>query len=126
MSAARRCFTLGLGDIVPMSTAARVLLVIEAGSGFGFLTVGIAYLPVVYQAFSRREAQITLLDAWAGSPPAATELLRRLAAADAVPDLSRYLLSGSAGAATFSRRRSRIRSSRISGRSTPASPGSRH
>jgi voltage-gated potassium channel Kch len=83
-------FTLGLGDVVPTSMVARVLMVIEAGSGLGFLTVGIAYLPVVYQAFSRREAQITLLDAWAGSPPAATELLRRLAAADSVPELSRY------------------------------------
>jgi hypothetical protein len=83
-------FTLGLGDLVPTSIVARVLLVIEAGTGLGFLTVCIAYLPVVYQAFSRREAQITLLDAWAGSPPAATELLRRLAAADAVPELTRY------------------------------------
>ncbi len=37
----------------------------------------IAYLPVLYQAFSRREVQIALLDARAGSPPAAGELLRR-------------------------------------------------
>jgi len=38
--------------------------------------------------FSRREARLTLLDAWAGSPPAAVEVLKRLAARrelDALP-----------------------------------------
>jgi hypothetical protein len=83
-------FTLGLGDVVPTTIVARVLTVVEAGTGLGFLTVCVAYLPVIYQAFSRREAQITLLDAWAGSPPAATELLRRLTADEAVPELTRY------------------------------------
>jgi hypothetical protein len=38
-------------------------------------------LPVLYQAFSRREITISLLDARAGSPPTAGELLRRLAEA---------------------------------------------
>jgi hypothetical protein len=70
-------FTLGLGDVVPASDLTRALLVVEAGTGLGFLTVGIAYLPVIYQSFSRREAQITLLDAWAGSPPSAVEMMRR-------------------------------------------------
>ena len=51
----------------------------EAGLGFGFLAVVISYLPVLYQAFSRREITISLLDARAGSPPTAGELLRRLA-----------------------------------------------
>ena len=37
----------------------------------------IGYLPTTFQAFSRREANITLLDARAGSPPSAVELLRR-------------------------------------------------
>jgi len=84
-------FTLGLGDVIPSATITRVLLVVEAGTGLGFLTVGIAYLPVIYQSFSRRESQITLLDAWAGSPPAAVEVLRRLAAADAVPEIQAFL-----------------------------------
>ncbi|GAC1358704.1 MAG: hypothetical protein NVSMB42_17940 [Herpetosiphon sp.] len=70
-------FTLGLGDIVPLSRAARFFVVLEAGTGFGFLAVVIGYLPVLYQAFSRREATISLLDARAGSPPSAGELLRR-------------------------------------------------
>ncbi|HWR34397.1 MAG TPA: potassium channel family protein [Clostridia bacterium] len=70
-------FTLGLGDVVPTEASGRALVVLEAGMGFGFLALVIGYFPVVYQAFSRREAQITLLDARAGSPPTATELLRR-------------------------------------------------
>jgi hypothetical protein len=35
------------------------------------------YFPVLYSAFSRREAIISLLDARAGSPPTAGELLKR-------------------------------------------------
>lgn len=83
-------FTLGIGDVTPASSLARVLVVIEAGVGFGFLAVVIGYLPVLYQAFSRREVTITLLDARAGSPPSAAELLRRHAAdPDALADLMR-------------------------------------
>jgi len=54
-----------------------MLAIIEAGLGFAFLALIIGYLPVIYQAFSRREASISLLDARAGSPPSAGELLRR-------------------------------------------------
>ena len=72
-------FTLGYGDIVPTSPAARALSVFEAGMGFAFLGVVIGYIPVVYSAFSRREVQISMLDARAGSPPSAAELLLRLA-----------------------------------------------
>lgn len=70
-------FTLGLGDITPQSSGARVLSVIEAGTGFGFLALIIAYLPTLYGSFSQREVSISLLDARAGSPPTASELLRR-------------------------------------------------
>ncbi|HLP99474.1 MAG TPA: potassium channel family protein, partial [Candidatus Limnocylindria bacterium] len=70
-------FTLGIGDVTPHSEAARVLTAVEAGVGFGFLAIVIGYLPVIYQSFSRREVNISLLDARAGSPPTAGELLRR-------------------------------------------------
>jgi hypothetical protein len=70
-------FTLGYGDITPASTFARFLAVAEAGMGFAFLGVVIGYLPTLYNAFSRREIEISLLDARAGSPPSATELLSR-------------------------------------------------
>ncbi len=70
-------FTLGLGDVTPGSPWARELLILEAGTGFGFLAVVMGYFPVLYSAFSRREVNISLLDARAGSPPTAAELLRR-------------------------------------------------
>jgi hypothetical protein len=70
-------FTLGLGDVTPTATLARVITVCEAGTGFGFLAIVIAYLPTLYGAFSQREVNISLLDARAGSPPTAGELLRR-------------------------------------------------
>ncbi len=70
-------FTLGYGDIVPTSAISRALAVIEAGMGFGFLGTVIGYLPTIYSSFSRREVGISLLDARAGSPPTAAELLAR-------------------------------------------------
>jgi len=70
-------FTLGLGDVIPHNWFERFLAVAESGLGFGFLALVLSYLPVIYQAFSRREVNIVLLDARAGSPPTACELLRR-------------------------------------------------
>jgi hypothetical protein len=70
-------FTLGLGDVVPHSMGARTLIICESGVGLGFVALVIGYLPVLYQSFSRREVNIALLDARAGSPPTAAELLRR-------------------------------------------------
>jgi hypothetical protein len=70
-------FTLGLGDVVPLSTPARLLVVIESGMGFGFLALVISYLPALNQFFARREVSISLLDARAGSLPTASEMLRR-------------------------------------------------
>ncbi len=84
-------FTLGYGDVVPSFPLGRVLAVIEAGNGFGLLAIVISYLPILYQAFSRREASISLLDARAGSPSSAVELLRRHRAEDSFDDLNRLL-----------------------------------
>ena len=71
-------FTLGLGDVLPATASSRALTVIEGGVGFGFLAVIISYLPILYQAFSRREVAISLMDARAGSPPTAGQFLLRL------------------------------------------------
>ncbi len=79
--------TLGLGDVTPVSPLARFFTAWEAATGLGFLAIVIGYLPVIYQSFSRRENNISLLDARAGSPPTASELLRRYAEARALPDL---------------------------------------
>lgn len=70
-------FTLGIGDVLPQTHGARVLVVLESGMGLGFLAMVIGYFPVLYGAFSRREVSISLLDARAGSPPTAAELMRR-------------------------------------------------
>ena len=70
-------FTLGLGDVVPHSRLARAVIIFESGVGLGFVALVIGYLPVLYQAFSRREVSVALLDSRAGSPPNAAELLRR-------------------------------------------------
>jgi Ion channel len=70
-------FTLGLGDVTPRTTLAKAITVTEGGMGFGFLGLMISYLPTLYGAFSQRELHISLLDARAGSPPTAAELLRR-------------------------------------------------
>jgi hypothetical protein len=84
-------FTLGMGDVTPHTGMGRLLAVLESGMGFGFLAGIIGYLPVIYQAFSRREANIVLLDARAGSPPTAAELLRRHAGSQG-PEALRELL----------------------------------
>lgn len=70
-------FTLGLGDVVPTSALARGIAELEAGSGLAFVALVIGYVPILYQAFSRREVSVALLDVRAGSPPTAAELIRR-------------------------------------------------
>jgi hypothetical protein len=84
-------FTLGLGDVTPHGQIARVLTTLEAGTGFGFLAVVMGYFPVLYGAFSRREVSISLLDARAGSPPSAAELMRRHSFEGAEDELSTLL-----------------------------------
>jgi hypothetical protein len=84
-------FTLGFGDVYPLETLGRVLAVVEAGMGFGFLAIVIGYLPVLYQSFSRREVSISMLDARAGTPPTAVELLRRHAKAGRLDKLGELL-----------------------------------
>ena len=84
-------FTLGYGDIVPKAGLTRVVTVIEAGSGIGFIAAVIGYLPVLYQLFSKREAHVIQLDARAGSPPTAVELLRRHGGGKGLDHLDAYL-----------------------------------
>lgn len=84
-------FTLGLGDLSPTTTTGRVLAVVQSGVGLGFFAMVISYLPVLYQAFSRREVNISMLDARAGTPPTAGELLRRHREADDMQSLNDLL-----------------------------------
>jgi hypothetical protein len=84
-------FTLGFGDVTPSNQFGRLLAVLEAGMGFGVLAIVIGYLPVLYQAFSRRESNISLLDARAGTPPTASELLRRYGRGGGITELVELL-----------------------------------
>jgi hypothetical protein len=85
-------FTMGATDAGPTNAEGRWLLVLEAGTGFGFLAVIMGYFPVLYGAFSRREVSISLLDARAGSPPTAAELMRRHAHDEAEESLKTLLV----------------------------------
>jgi Ion channel len=70
-------FTLGIGDVTPRTPLARIFTVLESGLGFTFIAMVIGYVPLISQAFSRREISISMLDARAGSPPTAARLLFR-------------------------------------------------
>jgi hypothetical protein len=72
-------FTLGYGDVLPHTAPGRVLVVLEAFTGLTFLALIISYLPVLYQMYLSREVNVSSLDARAGTPPSAGELLRRAA-----------------------------------------------
>jgi hypothetical protein len=82
--------TLGYGDVTPVGPLDRTLSVTEALLGFAYFALVIGYLPVFYQAFSKRELTISLLDARAGSPPCGGELLLRVPPATGGA-LSRFL-----------------------------------
>ncbi|HAF14429.1 MAG TPA: two pore domain potassium channel family protein [Blastocatellia bacterium] len=84
-------FTLGYGDVAPLLPLGRLIVVAEAATGFGLLAIVIGYLPVLYQAFSRREVNISLLDARAGSPSSAAEMLRRHGESGHMHELSKVL-----------------------------------
>jgi Ion channel len=46
--------TLGYGDIVPRTNMMRVLVFVEAGAGFGLISLSITYLLTVYGALERK------------------------------------------------------------------------
>lgn len=69
-------FTLGYGDIVPRNAVARLMVILESGTGFGFIALTVGYLPVLYQHFARRDVQLIEFAARAGCPPTASALLR--------------------------------------------------
>ena len=66
---------LTLGTIDDFSFIGGVLTYSEATLGLLLLTLLLSYLPTIYQAFSRREATVALLELRAGTPPTAACLL---------------------------------------------------
>jgi hypothetical protein len=68
---------LTLGFARPPHTPMNFMAFVEAAIGLGLLALLIAYLPTIYNAFSRREVAVTGLAVRAGTPPTAWDLLQR-------------------------------------------------
>jgi hypothetical protein len=78
-------FTLGF-DSEP-GIAPRLIIFCAAAAGLTIVALQIAYLPVLYGAFNRREVLVTMLDSRAGSPAWGPELLARAELVDNVHNL---------------------------------------
>ena len=68
-------FTLGFER--PPDLVSLTLSFTESALGLFLLALLITYLPLLYTAFSRREAAVTALEIRAGSPPAGVTMLQR-------------------------------------------------
>jgi hypothetical protein len=66
-----------LGYLSPTGGAPRGVIDVASLIGLGTVALQIGYLPTLYAAFNRREAQITMLDSRAGVPSWGPELLAR-------------------------------------------------
>jgi hypothetical protein len=66
-----------LGFIPADTLVERLVAFTEAGWGLILVALMITFLPSIYSTFSRREAQVALLEVRAGDPPSAVEMLTR-------------------------------------------------
>lgn len=71
-------FTLGYGDIVPVTRWMRVLGVVQAGSGFALVTLAISYFTAVYRSYSTQRTLAESLHAQTGNDGAVGLLVRYL------------------------------------------------
>jgi hypothetical protein len=86
-----RIFTLSAEEAANSPPLSKALVIIEAGTGLGFITMVITYLPVLYQLFSRRETHVILLDERAGAPVSASSLICNHARRNAMNRLNTLL-----------------------------------
>ncbi len=73
---------LTLGIAVPHGSVSTAVVYFAAITGLVVIALQIAYLPVLYAAFNRRETLITVLEGLAGTPGWGPEILLRSAAID--------------------------------------------
>lgn len=66
-----------LGFVPAESLAEQLLAFTEAGWGLILVALMITFLPSIYTTFSRREAQVAMLEVRAGDPPSALGMLLR-------------------------------------------------
>jgi hypothetical protein len=81
-------FTLGI--VTSPGSGSKALEIIASGVGLLVVALEIAYLPALYNAFSTRETEVTLLAARAGTPAWGPEILARhyiLGSVDELPPL---------------------------------------
>lgn len=71
---------LSYGDFVPEQGAARLVIVVESITGVVVVALAITLLFELYNAFRSREEAVIALDALAGAPPSAVQLLETAAA----------------------------------------------
>ena len=98
-------FTLGLGDVLPRTSLARLLVVVESGMGFAFLALVIGYVPAHHPPLRKCSGGTVRNEEKKRSGSSCT--------------------NGSAGRRSFSKGTSPIRFSPISVPSTTTSHGSR-
>lgn len=79
---------LTLGFSVPTNAPQTGLVFADALLGLILIALFIAYLPTIYNAWSKREAAVTLLEVRAGNPPTAAEMLIRFHQLDRMDKLS--------------------------------------
>jgi hypothetical protein len=82
--------TIGYGDIVPRTAAAKLVAIIAGASGFGVVAVSTAFLFQLFGSFQQRENFVVTFGAKAGSPPSGVTLLEthaRLGMIAALPGL---------------------------------------
>jgi hypothetical protein len=70
---------LAYGDVVPEQGPARFLLIIESATGVALAALAITLLFELYGSFRTREEAVVALDAVAGAPPSAVQLLETTA-----------------------------------------------
>jgi hypothetical protein len=73
---------LTLGIAVPHGTVSTAVVYMAAITGLVVVALQIAYLPVLYAAYNRRETLVTMLEGLAGTPGWGPEILLRSASID--------------------------------------------
>jgi len=76
-----------LGTVAASGGVPTALVFVAAGTGLVVVALQIAYLPVLYSAFSRRETLVTLLESRGGAPAWGPEILARHVLVDTVDNL---------------------------------------
>ncbi|MCA1833664.1 MAG: hypothetical protein ABR548_08305 [Actinomycetota bacterium] len=79
-----------LGFLVPKDGSSTSIAFFASATGLVVIALQIAYLPVLYQAFNRRETTVTTLESRAGAPAWGPEILTRHHAVGLIDNLPAF------------------------------------